>query len=243
MKLDWEEVESFQRRPRRKSSHGLIAFSITSIVVLVSLYALHQNKNRKLSLQEQKPVSKADQPINNWNHPSQVALEQPAYQPKPESAYVPHPQKTTVFKCILSDSHTIYSEAPCVSGATTQIVTLEVNAIDSSVLRNKASQLRAMAARAEADPPRGNVISYMPEVEVWRRINELEMDLHSITATQEKINAAKMEVNILKSKRVKQLSYEDENSRAGLVRLLNSINSNPREEAFNEIINLIWRAY
>jgi hypothetical protein len=239
MKLDQEDKEFFQRRARKETRHGLIAFILALIVVSGGLYVLYQHKSNRLTTQETSPVTQADQPSNAWNHPSQPRhTEQQAYQPKPEPAYVPYPNKPTVFKCKHPDGSIMYSESACSTSATTQIVSVEENVIDSSALRNKANQMRAMAVRSDTEIVRVSDVRYMSEVEVWKRIKELEMDLQSITASPEKMSAARTEINVLKNRKVRELSYEDENERAGLRRLLNSQNFQNRQDALSKLINI-----
>lgn len=68
------------------------------------------------------------------------------------------------------------------------------------------------------------------------------MDLQSITASSEKMSAARTEINVLKNRKVRELSYDDENERAGLRRLLNSQDSSTRREALNKL-NYLYRKY
>ncbi|MFJ5447016.1 hypothetical protein ACIKP9_12310 [Methylobacillus methanolivorans] len=237
------EIEFLKRRPRRETPHGLIAFILASIVVSGGLYVLYQHKTNRPTAQEPSPVTQAEQPSNAWNHPPQPRhTEQQAYQPKPEPAYVPYPNKPTVFKCKHPDGSTMYSESACSTGATTQIVSVEENVIDSSALRNKANQMRAMTVRGDVDVLRVSDVRYMSETDVWKRIKELEMDLQSITASPEKMSAARTEINILKNRKVRELSYDDENERAGLRRLLNSHDGGTRREALNQL-NYLYRRY
>ena len=241
MNLDQEDKEFFQRRTRKETPHGLIAFILALILVSGGLYVLYQHKTNRLTAQETSPVTQAEhQPNNDWNHPPQPRhTEQQAYQPKPEPAYVTHPNKPTVFKCKHQDGSIMYSESACSAGATTHIVSVEENVIDSSALRNKANQMRAMAVRGDTERMRVSDVRYMSEVEVWKRIKELEMDLQSITASQEKVSAARMEINILKNRKVRELSYEDENERAGLRRLLNSNDESIRRKSFMSLSSLL----
>ncbi len=243
MKLDQEDKEFFQRRTRKETPHGLIAFILASIVVSGGLYVLYQHKINRPTAQETSPVTQADQPSNAWNHPPQPRhAEQQAYVPKPEPAYVSHPNKPTVFKCKHPDGSIMYSESVCSTSATTQIVSVEENVIDSSALRNKANQMRAMAVRGDVAVMRVSDVRYMSEVEVWKRIKELEMDLQSITASPEKMSAARTEINVLKNRKVRELSFDDENERAGLRRLLNSQDGGARREALNKL-NYLYRKY
>ena len=240
--MDHNEIEFLKRRPRRDTPHGLIAFILASIVVSGGLYVLYQHKTNRPTAQEASPVAQAEQPSNAWNHPPQSRhTEQQAYQPKPEPAYVPHPNKPTVFKCKHPDGSTTYSESVCSTGATTQIVSVEENVIDSSALRNKANQMRAMAVRSDVEVLRVSDVRYMSETEVWKRIKELEMDLQSITATPEKMSAARTEINVLKNKRVRELSYDDENERAGLRRMLNSIDPDVRKKSLTQILKIFTK--
>lgn len=242
MKLDQEDIAFFQRRARRETPHGLIAFILASIVVSGSLYILYQNKNSRSLKQPESPIAQAEHQ-DAWDHPPQPGQhEQQAYQPKPETAYISRSAKPTVFKCKQPDGSITYSESACNAGANTQIVSVQENVIESSALRNKASQMRAMAVRGETEVLNVGDIRYMPEVEVWRRIKELEMDLQSITATPEKMSAARAEINVLKNRKVRELSYDDENERAGLRRLLNSQDSGTRREALNKL-NYLYRRY
>ncbi|MDR5172287.1 hypothetical protein IHQ56_10695 [Methylobacillus flagellatus] len=239
MKLDQEDKEFFQRRARKETPHGLIAFILASIVVSGGLYMLYQNRHSKPTAQEESSISQADQPRSAREHPPQPTYkDQLAYQPKPEPVYAPHPSKPTVYKCKHPDGSTMYSESPCSTGATTQIVSVQENVIDSSALRNKANQMRAMAVRGDTEVLRVSDVRYMSEVEVWRRIKELEMDLQSITATPEKMSAARTEINVLKNRKVRELSYEDENERAGLRRLLNSNDKEIREKSLRGLLRI-----
>ena len=241
--MDNNEIDFLKRRPRRETPHGLIAFILASIVVSGGLYVLYQHKTNRPTTQETSPVTQAEQPSNAWSHPPQPRhSEQQAYQPKPEPGYVARSNKPTVFKCKHPDGSTTYSESACSTGATTQIVSVEENVIDSSALRNKANQMRAMAVRSDVDVLRGSDVRYMSETDVWKRIKELEMDLQSITASPEKISAARTEINVLKNKKVRELSYESENERAGLRRLLNSHDSVTRHEALNKL-SYLYRNY
>ncbi|MFL9709347.1 hypothetical protein [Methylobacillus sp. Pita1] len=243
MKLDQEDKEFFQRRTRKETPHGLLAFILASIVVSGSLYVLYQNKHSKPTVQEESPISQADQSSSAWEQPPQPTYkEQLAYQAKPEPAYVPHPTKPTVYKCKHPDGSIMYSESSCSDGATTQIVSVQENVIDSSALRNKANQMRAIAVRGDTEVLRVSDIRYMSEVDVWKRIKELEMDLQSITASPEKMSAARTEINVLKNRKVRELSYDDENERSGLRRLLNSQDSTTRHEALNKL-NYLFRNY
>ncbi|MFL9611432.1 hypothetical protein ACKF11_15290 [Methylobacillus sp. Pita2] len=242
--MDNNEIEFLKRRPRRETPHGLIAFILVSIVVSGGLYVLYQHKTNKPTAQEISPITQAEQPSNAWSHPPQPRhTAQQAYQVKPEpSAYVPHLNRPTVFKCKHPDGRIMYSESACSAGATTHIVSVEENVIDSSALRNKANQMRAMAVRGDTEVMRVSDVRYMSEVEVWKRIKELEMDLQAITASPEKMSAARTEINILKTRKVRELSYDDENERAGLRRLLNSTDSSTRREALNKL-NYLYRKY
>lgn len=243
MKLDQEDAAFFQRRTRRETPHGLIAFIVASIVVSGSLYVLYQNKHSKPEIQPESPMAQVKQPQDTWVQPPQPRrYEQQAYQPKPEPAYVTRSAKPTVFKCKQPDGSIMYSESACNAGATTQIITVEENVIESTALRNKANQMRAMAVRGNAEVLHVNDIRYMSEADVWKRIKELEMDLQSITATPEKMSAARTEINVLKNRKVRELSYDDENERAGLRRLLNSPDNTIRREALNKL-NYLYRRY
>lgn len=243
MKLDQEDKEFFQRRTRIETPHGLIAFILASIVVSGGFYVLYQHKINRPTAQETSPVTQAEELSNTWNHPPQPRhTEQQAYQPKPEPAYVPHPNKPTVFKCKHPDGSIMYSESACSAGATTHIVSVEENVIDSSALRNKANQMRAMAVRGDTEILRVSDVRYMSETDVWKRIKELEMDLQSITASTEKMSAARTEINVLKNRKVRELSYDDENERSGLRRLLNGSNRATRQEALKKL-DVLFRRY
>lgn len=238
MKLDQEDKEFFQRRTRKETPHGLLAFILASIVVSGSLYVLYQNKQNKPLQPAESPITQQEPSKDAWVQPPQPRHhEQQAYQSKPEPLGRP-----SVYKCKYPDGSIMYSESACTAGTTTQIVSVEENVIDSSTLRNKANQMRAMAVSNDVEPLRTSDIRYMSEVEVWKRIKELEMDLQSITATPEKMSAARTEINVLKNRKVRELSYDDENERAGLRRLLNSPDSGTRREALNKL-NYLYRRY
>lgn len=174
MKLDQEDIAFFKRRARREPPYGLIAFILALIVVSGSLYILYQNKNSKSLKQPESPIAQTEHQ-DAWDHPPQPGQhEQQVYQP---NAYIPRSAKPTVFKCKQPDGSITYSESACSIGANTQIVSVEENVIDSSALRNKASQMRAMAVRGDVEVLRVSDVRYMSETEVWKRIKELEMDL------------------------------------------------------------------
>ncbi|MGY1488688.1 hypothetical protein ACW4YW_04670 [Methylobacillus pratensis] len=254
MKLDQEDKEFFQRRTRKETPHGRLAFILASIIIAGSLYVLYENKQTKPSMQPTLMIAQSEpsrsalpqtQPRHYESQTYQSAprqYEQEAIEIKPEPIYVPKSSRTTVFKCIQPDGSILYSGTLCNPEAATQVVNVAENVIDSSSLRNNATQNRAMSLHSGTPSTRVDEVRYMSEVDVWKRVKELEMDLQSITATPEKMSAARTEINVLKNRRVRELSYDDENERAGLRRLLNSQNSVTRREALNKL-NYLYRRY